>query len=142
MAAHDNALSEQECWELLASASVGRLALSVRALPVILPAQYFLDGRRLVVCLGHHGLPERALDETVVAFAADSIDPVTRMGWLVQVQGRSVIPRGLRIDTDCGWPASQAQVVQIEPGRISGQRMYPCPFIETLLAASGPSPPA
>jgi Pyridoxamine 5'-phosphate oxidase len=141
MTAHDNALSEQECWELLAAASVGRLALSVRALPVILPAQYYLDGRRLVVCLGHHGLPERALDETVVAFAADSIDPVTRMGWLVQVQGRSVIPRGLRIDTDCGWPASRAQVVQIEPGRISGQRMCPCPFIETLLAASGPSPP-
>ena len=141
MAVHDNALPEQECWELLAAASVGRLALSVRALPVILPAQYYLDGRRLVVCLGHHGLPERALDETVVAFAADSIDPVTRSGWLVQVQGRSVIPRGLRIDTDCGWPASRAQVVQIEPGRISGQRMRPCPFIETLLATSGPSPP-
>jgi uncharacterized protein len=142
MTAHDNALSEQECWELLAAASVGRLALSVRALPVILPAQYYLDGRRLAVCLGHHGLPERALDETVVAFAVDSIDPVTRSGWLVQVQGRSVIPRGLRIDADCGWPASPAQVVQIEPGRISGQRMHLCPFIETLLAAGGPSPPA
>ena len=141
MAVHDNALPEQECWELLAAASVGRLALSVRALPVILPAQYYLDGRRLVVCLGHHGLPERALDETVITFAADSIDPVTRSGWLVQVQGRSVIPRGLRIDTDCDWPVSRAQVVQIEPGRISGQRMRLCPFIETLLATSGPSPP-
>jgi Pyridoxamine 5'-phosphate oxidase len=137
MTAHDNALSEQECWELLAASSAGRLALSVRALPVILPARYHLDGRRLVVCVGHHGLPERALDETVVAFAADSIDPVTRSGWLVQVQGRSVIPRGLRIDTGCGSPASQAQVVQIEPGRISGLRIHPCPFIETLLA-SGP----
>ena len=140
MTGHDDALSERECWELLATASVGRLALSVRALPVILPAQYYLDGRRLVVCLGHHGLPERALDETVVAFAADSIDPVTRSGWSVQVQGRSVIPRGLRIGTDCGWPAA-AQVVEIEPGRISGHRIHLCPFIETLLATSGPSPP-
>jgi len=25
-------------------------------------------------CLGRHALPERALDETIVAFAADSID--------------------------------------------------------------------
>jgi len=138
MAAHDDALSERDCWELLATVSVGRLALSVRALPVILPAQYYLDGRKLTVCLGHHGLPERALDETIIAFAVDSIDPVTRSGWSVQVQGRSVIPRGLRIDTDCSWPPSAAQVVEIEPGKISGHRMHLCPFIDALLAADPP----
>ena len=134
MTAHDDALSERECWELLATASVGRVALSVRALPVILPVQYYLDGHRLSLCLGHHALPELALDETIVAFAADSIDPVTRSGWSVQVQGRSVIPRGLRIDTDCGWPAAPAQVVEIGPRTISGHRMHLCPFIDTLLA--------
>lgn len=110
------------------------MALSVRALPVIVPVQYRLDRRRLAVCLGHHSLPERALDAAIIAFAADSIDPVTRSGWLVQVQGRSVLPRGLRIDSDCGWPASTAQVVEIEPRTISGHRMHLCPFIDTLLA--------
>jgi hypothetical protein len=139
MTAHDDALSERECWELLATVSVGRLALSVHALPVILPVQYCLDGRRLAVCLGHHALPERALDETILAFAADSIDPVTRSGWLVQVQGKSVIPNKLRIDTDCGSPAA-AQVIDIEPGKISGHRMHMCPFINALLAASRPLP--
>ena len=124
---------------MLATASVGRLALSVRALPLIVPVQYYLDGRRLAVCLGHHGLPERALDETVIAFAADSIDPVTRSGWSVRVQGRSVILRGLRIDTDCSRHAA-AQVVEIEPGRISGHRVHLCPFIDTLLAADRPLP--
>ncbi len=139
MTAHQDALSEQECWELLATASVGRLALSVRALPVIVPVQYHLDGRRLAVCLGHRELPERALDGTVIAFAADSIDPVTRSGWLVQGQGRSVVPWGLRVDTDCGRPAA-AQVVEIELARISGQRMHLCPFIDALLAAGPPLP--
>jgi Pyridoxamine 5'-phosphate oxidase len=139
MTAHNDALSERECWELLATASVGRLALSVRALPLILPVQYYLDGRRLAVCLGHHTLPERALDGTIIAFAADSIDPVTRSGWLVHVQGKSVFLSGLRIDTDCGSPAA-AQVVEIEPGKISGHRMHLCPFIDTLLAASRPLP--
>ena len=109
------------------------MALSVRALPVIVPVQYHLDGRKLAVCLGHHSLPEQALDATIIALAADSIDPVTRSGWLVQVQGRSVIPRGLRIGTDCGWPAA-AQIVEIEPGTISGHRMHLCTFIDTLLA--------
>ncbi len=136
MTGHDDALSERECWQLLATASVGRLALSVRALPVILPVQYHLGGRRLVLCLGHRGLPERALDETIIAFAADSIDPVTRSGWSVQVQGRSVVPRGFRIDTGCGWPAAAAQVVEIELGKISGHWMHLCPTIATLLAAA------
>lgn len=132
-------LCERECWALLATASVGRLALSVRALPVIVPVQYYLNGRRLAACLGHHELPERSLDETIIAFAADSIDPVTRSGWSVQIQGRSVIPSGLRIDTDCGWPAA-AQLVEIEPGTISGHRVHLCPFIDALLAAGPPLP--
>jgi len=127
-------IPEQECWELLASASVGRVALSIHALPAILPVQYYLDGRTLAVCLGHRELPERALN-AVVAFAADAIDPQTRSGWSVQVQGRCATPGQPRIDADCGWPAA-GQVVQIEPEIISGYRVYLCPFIESLLAGT------
>ena len=129
----EESIPVDQCWELLAAASVGRLALSVRALPVIFPVQYHLDGRRLTICLGHHEIPERSLNETIIAFAADAIDPLTRSGWSVQVQGRSVIPRRLGVDTACDRPAA-GQVVQIEPGIISGHRMHPCPFIEALLA--------
>jgi uncharacterized protein len=123
-----------ECCELLATVSVGRLALSVRALPVILPVQCYVDGRKLAVCLGHHQLPERSLDEVIIAFAADAIDPATRAGWSVQVQGRSVIPRRLDVDTACGWPTA-GQVVVIEPAAITGHRVHLCPFIDALLAA-------
>ena len=101
-------IPEHLCWELLATASVGRLALSVRALPVILPVQYYLEGGRLVVCLGHHRIPERSLNDVIIAFAADAIDPVTRAGWSVQVQGRSVMPRRLDVDTACGQPGRRA----------------------------------
>ena len=125
-------IPEPECWELLASASVGRIALSIRALPAIVPVQYYLDGRTLAVCLGHRELPERALN-AVVAFAADAIDPQTRSGWSVQVQGRSASPRQLRIDAVCGWPAA-GQVVQIKPEIISGYRMHLCPLIDSFLA--------
>ena len=117
---------------MLTTVSVGRLALSVRALPVILPVQYYLDGRRLAICLGHHEMPERSLNDVIIAFAADAIDPATRSGWSVQVQGRSVISRRLGVDTDCGRPTA-GQVVQIEPGIISGHRMRLCPFIDALL---------
>jgi hypothetical protein len=141
----DGPLPEQECWDLLATASVGRVALSIQALPAILPVQYYLDGRRLAVCLGHRELPERAMN-AVVAFAADAIDPRTRSGWSVQVQGRSATPSRLGADTDCGRPAA-GQVVHIEPVTITGYRIHMCPFIDSLLAqenaprAGGPDPP-
>jgi hypothetical protein len=65
---------------------VGRIALSVAAMPAILPVQFYLDGRKLAVCLEHRELPELSVSSTVVAFAADSIDATTRSGWSVSVQ--------------------------------------------------------
>jgi hypothetical protein len=112
---------------------VGRLALSVQALPVILPVQYYLDRRRLAICLGHHEFPERDLDDAIIAFAADAVDPATRSGWSVQVQGRSTMPRRHGFDTACGRPTA-GQVVQIEPATISGHHVRMCPFIDALLA--------
>ena len=133
-------IPEPQCWELLASASVGRIALSIGALPAILPVQYYLDGRTLAVCLGHRELPERSLN-AVVAFAADAIDPQTRSGWSVQVQGRSATPRQPQIDTACGWPAA-GQIVQIKPEIITGHRMHLCPLIDSLLAGKMTPDPA
>jgi hypothetical protein len=132
-------ISEGQCWELLAATSVGRLALSVRALPVILPVQYCLDGHRIAACLGHHQIPERSLHQVIIVFTADAIDPVTRSGWFVQVQGRSVIPQRPGQDTACGWP-TMGQIVRIEPGIVSGHRMQLCPFIDALRNADRPLP--
>ena len=123
-------IPEEECWELLASTSVGRVALSIGALPAILPVQYHLDGRTLAACLGHRELHERALN-TVVAFAADAIDPGTRSGWSVQIQGRSAIPHRGPIDSDCGWTAA-GQIMRIDPATITGFRMHLCPVIDSL----------
>jgi hypothetical protein len=126
-------IPSQRCWELLATASVGRLALSVQALPVILPVQYYVTRHRLAVCLGHHSIPARSLNETIIAFTADSIDPVARSGWAVQIQGRSSIPWLDGFDTACGQPAA-GQVVEIEPGTITGYYVHLCPVIDALLA--------
>jgi Pyridoxamine 5'-phosphate oxidase len=124
-------IPEQECWALLATTSVGRVALSIGALPAILPVQYHLDGRTLAVCLGHRKLPGRALN-TVIAFAADAIDPNTRSGWSVQVQGRSAGPHQASTGNDCGWTTA-GQIVQIDPATISGFRMHLCPVIDSML---------
>lgn len=86
---------------------------------------------RLAVCLGHHQIPERALDQTIVAFTADTIDPVTRSGWAVHVQGRAALA-GPGFGTDCCYPAT-AQVVEIMPAILTGYYVHMCPFIDSLL---------
>ena len=131
----EDAISEQECWYLLATTSVGRLALSVRALPMILPVQYYLHDRDIAACLGHRELPERSLDEAIIAFAADSIDPSTRAGWSVEVQGRSVLSRQAWSGTNCPQHA-MGQVVRIEPTTLTGHRVHLCPLIDEMRAAS------
>jgi uncharacterized protein len=123
----------QRCWELLAMASVGRLALSVRALPVILPVQYHMNGHRIAACLGHHEIPERSLDDAVIAFSADAINPGSRSGWSVQVQGRAFVSRQAGGGIACGQPAAP-RIVEIEPATITGYHVRPCPFIDILLA--------
>jgi hypothetical protein len=126
-------IPSQRCWQLLATTSIGRLALSVRALPVILPVQYYLSGQRIAACLGHREIPERSLNGAIIAFSADAIDPATRSGWSVQIQGRSFDVRHGDLGAGCGQLAI-GQVVEIEPGTITGFHVRQCPFIDTVLA--------
>lgn len=70
------ALTLQECWDLLrtGTARLGRVALSVEALPTILPVQYQIDGTDVAICLAHHNVPPQSVDNTIVAFGTDDID--------------------------------------------------------------------
>ena len=40
---HDENIPENECWDLLKSQSLGRVALSVAALPAIVPVAYSIE---------------------------------------------------------------------------------------------------
>lgn len=137
----ENAIAPSMCWELLGSASVGRIALSVRALPAILPVEYYLDGADLAICLGQYRLNPRAVNNVVVAFAADAIDPATRSGWTVQVQGVARLPRTVGVPTECGHPTA-GQIVHVTPETIMGQHLQLCPLTAGLLTMPGSGPPS
>ena len=124
----DSDISEQECWQLLATAAVGRIALSIRALPAILPIQYYLEGKTIAICLCHHAIGEDRTDGAVVSFAADEIDPEGYLGWSVQVQGRLHLPRTPGVQKNCGQPTA-GQIVHLDPAWISGHRIRLCPLI-------------
>ncbi|HEY3238003.1 MAG TPA: pyridoxamine 5'-phosphate oxidase family protein [Acidimicrobiia bacterium] len=78
-------LSRRECLQLLAHANVGRVAVSVGALPTVLPVRFTLVGEDVVFPAVSGSELDVAVRDAVVAFEADRIDPAT--GWSVVVTG-------------------------------------------------------
>lgn len=117
----DADLTTAECWELLALARVGRLALSIRALPIIVPVRYVVDGETVSISMGRNGPPAVSLHDAIVAFAVDDIDEAAGSGWLVQVQGMARLTTPAGVPDDRG-PVHAGQVVHVRPGTVSGHR--------------------
>jgi uncharacterized protein len=86
-------LSRTESLSLLTTVPVGRIGLSMDALPVVLPVNYALDRdrERLVLRTAEGTKLRAALHGAVVAFEADHIDPFSHTGWSVLVRGSSSV---------------------------------------------------
>ncbi len=80
-------LSREDCLLLLAHAHLGRVALSVGALPVVLPVNYTLMDGDIVVSTVTGSKMDAALANAVVAFEIDGLDPLYHQGWSVLVRG-------------------------------------------------------
>lgn len=86
-------LEREECLSLLTTVPVGRIGLSVDALPVVLPVNYAVDRPRdrLVLRTAEGAKLRAALTGSVVAFESDHIDPFSHTGWSVLVRGSSKV---------------------------------------------------
>ena len=80
-------LDAEECWELLASTPVGRVAFVQGGEPMVLPVNHAIVGRRVVFRTRPGSLLHEALMREPVAFQVDEFDPVRRSGWSVLVRG-------------------------------------------------------
>jgi uncharacterized protein len=122
-------LRRDECFALLRSAEVGRIGLSMSALPVVLPVNFAVDGDRLVVRTAAGSKLDAALGGAVVAFEADHIDPESGEAWSVLVRGSSAVltdPADIASLADLdlnSWVAdSSDQWVMITTDLVSGRR--------------------
>jgi nitroimidazol reductase NimA-like FMN-containing flavoprotein (pyridoxamine 5'-phosphate oxidase superfamily) len=80
-------LPRAECLSLLRRATIGRVAISVGALPAILPVNFTLVGEDIVFRTTAGAKMDAAMANNVIAFEADDVDPVYQTGWSVLVQG-------------------------------------------------------
>jgi nitroimidazol reductase NimA-like FMN-containing flavoprotein (pyridoxamine 5'-phosphate oxidase superfamily) len=122
-------LGRDECFTLLRSAAVGRIGLSMSALPVVLPVNFAVDGDRIVLRTAAGSKLDAALGGAVVAFEADHIDAESGAAWSVLVRGSSAVltdPAAIESLADLdltSWVADRSdQWVTITTDLVSGRR--------------------
>lgn len=77
---------------------LGRLGLSLRALPVILPVSFRVDGDAVLAWgPGLNGVPASQLTGNVVAFQTDGANPDNGQTWSLHVQGVATSAGGDRV---------------------------------------------
>jgi nitroimidazol reductase NimA-like FMN-containing flavoprotein (pyridoxamine 5'-phosphate oxidase superfamily) len=123
-------LSEAECRRLLAATCFGRVAISVGALPAILPVNYGLLDGDIIFRTADGSKFRAALDRAVVAFEIDANDPAEQTGWSVLVVGHAValtqeheVERAEALGLRPWAPGTRDRYVCLTTGMISGRRI-------------------
>jgi uncharacterized protein len=123
-------LDRTECFQLLATSRIGRVAVNVGALPTVLPVNFALDGEAVVFRTGPGRKLDAAVSGAVVAFEVDEVDAWYHEGWSVVVQGiaqRITDPDDLerlrRLPLRPWAPGPKDDYVRIAPTIVSGRRL-------------------
>jgi nitroimidazol reductase NimA-like FMN-containing flavoprotein (pyridoxamine 5'-phosphate oxidase superfamily) len=128
---HIEELDPATCRALLATCSLGRVGLSVDALPVVLPVNYALDGDAIVFRTVRGTKLDAAHRHQVVAFEVDQVDPATGAGWSVLVRGmtaeitdRAELRAAAALDIH-PWASPEAErVVRVDLSVVTGRRVH------------------
>lgn len=123
-------LSKDECLVLLGQAKVGRVGVSVRAIPEIFPVNFCLLEGAIVFRTAEGTKLHAATHDAVLAFEVDDFDDDVRRGWSVLVIGHSSevtepseINAARRLLSDTWVPPERYYVIRIAPERVTGRRI-------------------
>jgi nitroimidazol reductase NimA-like FMN-containing flavoprotein (pyridoxamine 5'-phosphate oxidase superfamily) len=123
-------LTEEDCRRRLAEGDVGRVGITLGALPAIFPVNYRVIDDAIVFLTAPGSKLSAATEGAVVAFEVDDYDRERRAGWSVLVVGRAEVVT----DLDLTFKVLQAKlepfadglranVVRIRVEFISGRRI-------------------
>ena len=123
-------LTEDQCRQLLAGGEVGRVGITIGALPAIFPVNYRVVDSAIVFRTSPGTKMSAATEGAVVAFEVDDYQLADRSGWSVLAVGRAEVVD----DLDTTFKALEARlepfvdgprtaIVRIEPLFLSGRRL-------------------
>ena len=124
-------LEPHECWQLVRSAEVGRLAIAIMNQPDIFPVNYVVDHGSVVFRTAEGTKLAASTLGSSVAFEVDGYEPDKGEAWSVVLKGRAVeIERldDLLEATDLPlfpWHASpKPRFVRVDPVSVTGRRFH------------------
>jgi uncharacterized protein len=122
-------LSDEECWTLLASSVVGRLAVSITDHPDIFPVNHVVDRGELIFRTAEGTKLAASVLGRGVAYEIDGYDTVAREAWSVVVKGQAREVERLDDLLHVGelplfpWHVGpKLRWVRVVPGEITGRR--------------------
>lgn len=122
-------LAPHECWQLLRTVSVGRLAVWVVDHPDIFPINFTVDHGTLVFRTGEGTKLTSALAAFPVALEADGVDSTTGIAWSVVAKGAASAIEAIGEVLDSAglplfpWqPGRKDHFVRITPTSVTGRR--------------------
>ena len=123
-------LTDERCWELLASRDVGRLAVSVANRPDVFPVNYRVDGETILIRTAAGNKLAAATLGKGVAFEVDALNESVETGWSVVVQGQADVIERLDewmhaedLDIHTWVPGEKHRYIRIRPERVEGRRI-------------------
>ncbi len=123
-------LTEDEARGLLATGEVGRVGITIGALPAIFPVNYRLIDGSIVFRTAPGSKMSAAAEGAVVAFEVDDYQLADRSGWSVLAVGQAEVVHDLGMSFKVldarlePWAeGDRSTIVRIEPTFISGRRI-------------------
>jgi len=124
-------LPVEQCWELVSTSAVGRVAFVDAGEPTVLPVTHSVLGREIVFRSASGTKLAAAQMNAAVAFEVDGWDATTQQGWSVLVRGtaETVYDEGevaeLDVRARAPWldAAADGTWVRIRANEISGRRL-------------------
>ena len=124
-------LDQSDCWALLRSAEVGRLAISIMNRPDIFPINFIVDHGTVVFRTAEGTKLAGAVLNQAVAFEIDGYDAASGEAWSVVMKGPAVeIERMHELFEATELPlfpwhaAPKHRFVRIEPEELTGRRFH------------------
>jgi nitroimidazol reductase NimA-like FMN-containing flavoprotein (pyridoxamine 5'-phosphate oxidase superfamily) len=130
---HLEALSTRECLGYLAAGGLGRVALVIAGIPLVLPVSFVVDEDDVVFLTGSGAKLRAVLADQPIAFEIDHLERPgpggAQLGWSVLVIGDATasddpgqVGAARRLGLEPAAPGRQDHVVRLRPRIVTGRR--------------------